>query len=702
MTEKQQATAPVGNTVAMLDESATSPISLELARATDAEGIQAAIELGNTCKLTIGQLPFAVYRECAAGGTLLLARKSESLIGYALYQLAKGRVRLVHLCVAPSARGKGVARLMVEEISSRHAELLGISARCRRDYDIGAVWIGLGFTARGERPGRGRDASPIVDWWRDHNHPNLFTAPDSVLVRAAIDLNVLRDLVDPSRPGSLESRALLGDEYVGRLELVRTAGLDAELDATQGALRRACLEAATTLTHVPTQSDRTLTIRDDLLAAARRRTLGYPESPQDRHDLRHVVEAAAASLNVLITRDQDLRRTLGEAASLHGLQILSPVEAMVRLDELANAEAYRPVDLQGTSWEVRRLRVEDRARLDALMNTNEGERRQEWRGLVNSLVLESVEHVGIFGSDGGVAAAYAVEVDDRQLFVRFLRVASRPEGETLARQLLFQLRQRAHGAGARVIMIADPHLPRMVRIAALNDGFVESAGHLCALTLPVVDSADVVEREAIEAARTAGIPEPPLLRPGLTATAAAELERVWWPVKIIDAELPCYLVPIQQRFSSDLLGVPRGLLPRNDDLGLQREHVYYRRTGGTPIRHPARILWYMSQGTNHAPEPSAVIGCSQLDVATDGQAEDLHSRYRHLGVWTLSQVKDAEHNGAVQALRFSNTKIFSSGLTHHTLATAFARHGRTWQPPPGPLRLEPRLFADLYNLGESG
>src|SRR6266516_3143452 len=98
----------------------------------------------------------------------------------------------------------------------------------------------------------------------------------------------------------------------------------------------------------------------------------------------------------------------------------------------------------------------------------------------------------------------------------------------------------------------------------------------------------------------------------MPAVAAAELERIWWPAKIIDSGLPTYLIPIQQAFSVDLLGVPHSFL-RHDALGLAREHVYYRSPKGLRMQAPARLLWYISgSGPGVAYQPG-VVACSQLD-----------------------------------------------------------------------------------------
>ena len=74
------------------------------------------------------------------------------------------------------------------------------------------------------------------------------------------------------------------------------------------------------------------------------------------------------------------------------------------------------------------------------------------------------------------------------------------------------------------------------------------------------------------------------------------LERMLWPVKIVETDVPCFIVPIKPRWakylfdehmaSQDLFGA--------SDLIFNAELVFYRskRPGG--LTAPARILWYVS------------------------------------------------------------------------------------------------------------
>ncbi|MDZ5447950.1 GNAT family N-acetyltransferase [Micromonospora sp. 4G57] len=246
---------------------AESPASIRLVTPSsrDREAIDAAIQLGNGARATLGHMPFSAYDDAADKGTLLMAYAEDRAVGYALYALARRRVRLSHLCVDSDRRGEGIARLLVEHISDLHHDHLGIAARCRRDYRLGEMWIRLGFAQRGERPGRGSSGEPLIDWWRDHDHPNLLSADaDTVLVRAAIDMNVVRDLTEADRTNADESYALLAPHLVGLLEIVRTAALNTEIDRLDSDLRSQCTHRVQSFPTVRSDSAARAHIIDEL------------------------------------------------------------------------------------------------------------------------------------------------------------------------------------------------------------------------------------------------------------------------------------------------------------------------------------------------------------------------------------------------------------------------------------------------------
>ncbi|MEU2988866.1 GNAT family N-acetyltransferase [Micromonospora aurantiaca] len=524
-----------------VDRTPRSPgITLAQAREGSESDINAAVEIGNRASSTLGFLPIAEYRAAAARGNLLLARLDGEVVGYALYALARSRVRLTHLCVDRKVRGLGIARRLVEQISGSHSDYLGIQVRCRHDYDLGEMWIKLGFSQMSEKPGRSKAGHMLVNWWRDHGHPTLFTRPsEGVLVRAAVDLNILRDLADPDRPDTRDARALVDDQITDRLELVRTGALDAEINSIKGVLRARCTAQAQRMTHVRADSVRGREVRSQLVAATRAKAADYPRSPQDEFDLRHVTDAIAADLNLFITRDEDLARLFRDVAEQQfALRIMHPSDVVIHLDELVRAEAYRPAALLDTAFGRQLLGLSHDVGLQGLANTRNGERPRDFRRLLRDLALAHRERTGLFGPDNTLVAAFSAYGEGAELVVPLARVADHPLSDTLARQLLFLLRQQAREMKLGVIRLADGHASEPVRLAALNDGFRMLGDNLYSYALDACDTAERVSHRAVLAARAVGLPEPPQLRSGMPAAAAAEVERTWWPAKIVDSEIP--------------------------------------------------------------------------------------------------------------------------------------------------------------------
>ena len=84
--------------------------------------------------------------------------------------------RYTHLTTGGDFRGKGVARLLADQLKERSGSYpLGISLRCRRDYNINDMWQGFGFTVRHSKEGRGADGALLDYWWFDHKHEDLFS-----------------------------------------------------------------------------------------------------------------------------------------------------------------------------------------------------------------------------------------------------------------------------------------------------------------------------------------------------------------------------------------------------------------------------------------------------------------------------------------------------------------------------------------------
>jgi GNAT superfamily N-acetyltransferase len=679
-------------------EISATDVRLKLARLEDRAGINGAIELGNRSQATLGHLPFEAYDDAAARGCLLLAvDPDERVVAYALFGLGPRWVRLTHLTVAPELRKHGVARSLLDWISATHEHRAGILVWCRHDYGLAPMWSKLGFTRGAEKRGRGRRPTTLVSWWRDHGQPKLFqTAPQEVAVRASMDFNVVRDLADARRRDRTESLALLNDQFVDRLELLRTPMLDVEIDEVRDTpLRVECTNQASLLTTCRPDSAVADAVESELFIAVGSTNAGLVGSKQGQRDVRYIAEAIAAGLNVFVSRDLDLTNALRPAAAARGLQILRPAEVIVRLDELTRAEAYRPASVQSTAFSRRLLRAGEEGKLAVLVARHDGEREAEFRGRTRELTAAGFERLAILDPEGQIVGGVLKRIDDRVLDVELLRVAEGPFAATLVRQLLFALRTEAVASSSRLIRIRDPHMPQAITAALAEDGFVPSDGSYTAYVIDECGSAGAVSDAANKAAREANLVSPPRFGAGLPALTAAYIERAWWPAKVSDSLLPSYIIPIRQEFSRELLGVPLGLFARPPELGLSLEQVYYRSPRGPRVVAPARLLWYMSGSERRGVEAPAIVATSVLEEVIVGEPSDLHERFQHLGVWRLDQVRAASRDGLAQMLRFSRTFQF----VRPVLAGDVRR--LVGHLPQGPTKITSDVYERLYAAGRS-
>lgn len=263
---------------------------------------------------------------------------------------------------------------------------------------------------------------------------------------------------------------------------------------------------------------------------------------------------------------------------------------------------------------------------------------------------------------GEALAVIGARSRDSTLIVSVARVQVGPLEATLAAQVAQYLRTTARELGCSSIVVEDPHLSRALPKALQSDGFTNlQGGPFAALTLDErvrSTELDGILRAATDRLGNAHSRALRLLAQTLAKDSPAALEHAFRPLRILDADLPTWLVPIRPHWASDLFGHPAMLMPRSLSLGLSTEHVYYKK-GKAGETAPGRILWYVS-GT----PGRQVFGCSLLMDVRDGQAKALYRDYRRLGIYTFDDVKACEdRNGSVRALNITDTELFPAPVS---------------------------------------
>ncbi len=665
--------------------------------------------LGESQKQTVGMLRPQAWQEYADDGRLLAAVEQPSgaanprVVGYAAFRLPRQEVALAHLVVDPEARGRGIARRLVDELSEQYGHRRGIRAKCRRDYPASSIWPELGFVAQGDLPGRGGARDRLTVWWRDHGHPDLMTwagAPASV-TPVVMDANVFIDLhCDDAGDHHQHSRELLLDVLAGRVELLVTPELGNEINRQVDDAERARLQAIRqSYPTIPATADLVAQNRAALIAELDRE----PRGRQDKSDVAHVVYAASVGVQVVVTRDDKAQRKLRTAASdVLGMALVSPQELVVLLDEADTAESYSPFALLGTGFQVREAATTDQPLIDGFLDTGAGERRAEFNRRVRALAEHRAAgaHRLLFTAPTGEPVALlGTDLVDGVLDVSLLRMKTFPLTGTMAAQLASRLRPLAQEAGVCAIRASDPHPHALLIEALLADGF--GAAPLGAIGLSIAATCTVTEVAArVASAAQAFDEDEQAALAGVLSLAgsiqaqnepavAAAVERQLRPLRLVDANLDTWIVPIKAPWASQLFGIPRDIYGQDDHLGISVEHVYYR-GGRSGEAAPARVLWYVS-GAGHM----IVIGCSELIEVRDGTPRELHRTYRRLGVYGFKEVRAATgRNGQVRALRVINTELFASGMPLARLRQLAAEEGQTLQLV-SPMRITAELFAKI-------
>lgn len=677
-----------------------------------ASRVEDVIALGDKHRNTLGHLPFAGYKDSARRAHIVVALdmasdpKTPPLAGYCLYDptvRADRYARIVHLCVADEHQGKGVAHALIALVRERCADRLGLRLRCRDDWEASKVWPSLGFEPVRQLVGRSKKGSLLTEWWSPNETTHLFSLPaddpDQVLV--SVDSNVFCDLYGTStarRQRFSASVAVLAGSQ--QIRLARPFSLTTELNNTPDDRERGVLlqaAAVNAMTVLNGDRSKVKAIRDALIAAVPEAALTKDESLPD--DAQLLAESIAGGGEVFVTRDGNAVTYLGPPAfEDHNVVVIDPVELPGHIEQRADAANYLPVQLQQTDYQVTKgdAAAWHAHRLVHLLDNDGGERKTDFGKLIREIAAEvsmadGTARQAMLTPTGEILAIWATRKTDRTLEVPLLRVNKSDLLPTITRQIVLSLRRLAASDNLDTILMRDDHASKDVADVLRRDGFKSAgaSGQLRATALRVVAAWSDVQNTA----KTAGATDPSTSWADTTPVRAeaAEYERVWWPAKVTDADLPTFIVPIRGVFADDLLGHVPTLVSRDAGLGLSREHVYYR-SGRNRLDGPGRILWYSST------RDQELVACSRLVESIVGSPEALHRAFAHLGVWSLTQVRaSADKRGRVNALRFADTELFVRPialrrvreLTGHTAKLTIQ----------SPVQIDGQQFARLYEEG---
>jgi ribosomal protein S18 acetylase RimI-like enzyme len=670
--------------------------------------LDAVTKLHAIGKARLGPFPQGAFEDHARQKKILVAVSPENEVaGYLLYRVAKtvrkNRASIVHLTTSGSFRGQGVARLLVDCLKTKTRHLLGISLRCRRDYNINDMWQGFGFTVRHSKAGRGADGAPLDYWWFGHQHDDLFSHAaaqdgESERILIAIDANVFYDLTCDGRPHSEDTRVLQADWLQDSIVLCVTREIYSEI-------HRSPNEEAKKRSRMAAQGFRELKTDD-----AEIRVLENELTPlfngaileRDISDMRQVAHAIAAEVPFLVTRDAPVLERNASIFNRFGLRILHPTDLVNRFDMLRREAEYRPARLEGSRWRERLVISEDVDVITTTFKHKSHERSKNFAQQIRHYLVKPNEWVSTLVADGGkTPAVFLVHSTNHasRLEIPLFRHTAHPLAGTLLRHLVHEISRETTESKHRVLAVTDAELSDEAKSALTELGFLPEADAWWKVSIPGLVTREEIISEISKAEIPAALKERLIAADFLAGipqgeTALARLEYLFSPAKLASSTTPCYVVSIKQSWAAHFFDIPVGgqtLMDLNEKLHLGIEGAYYCSAHNTHLTAPGRVLWYVSGKGS-----MSIKACSHLEERIVGTPKELYARFRHLGVYAWKHVLETADNKLdhpLMAFRFSRTERFTRPVTLTELQQMEIPQ------PQNPRRITGDQFETIYRLG---
>lgn len=656
---------------------------------------------------TLGFFPTGAFEEYAAKGCIIVATDERgALAGYLLFRRSCERLAIVHLCVQEEMQKRGVARILFNRLLDESKTFRGINVVCRRDFSASAIWPKLGFVALGEKCGRGMKSTILTKWFFDCGNPDLFSGAgrpeQEEKLTAAIDANIFYDLDSIVAPDTEESKALMADWLLSSVEIKITPETFNEINRNRNQSQR--LRNRQRVKHFAV-----VRCAYDKFAAAEQRLKPYcPKalSESDRSDIRQLAWTIASGCRYFVTRDENVLSLSTLLDREFGMSVIRPSDLITQLDELQERTKYNPARIAGVLT-LRRLQLALTDRFcHAFQASEQKETKAKFRERLHKYLAmpKACDCWGLFWDDEKAAALFVLDrSNEGELAVPFLRIPHGPEVITIVRNLLFRLMQEAAAGNCSRICIIDPYCSALVKRELSNDGFIQETEHWLKHTMPVTltaesftDTLGSIRSERDTETMSEAIRSDPRI--------AQRLERLYWPLKIVDASLPNYIIPIQRLWAAELFDdklANQDLYGARTKLSLNRQGIYYRSSAPTGnLRAPGRILWYVSEDKKYQ-GTKCIRACSFLDEVVTGDPKALFRRFARLGVYEwkhLIALAKGKVDNTLMAIRFSDTQSMPNPIIWKSFHKVLLESGIRTQLQ-SPQSIPSRVFAKLYSMG---
>ena len=656
--------------------------------------LEAVDELMKRNSKTLGFLPGEALQDFLdKGGGLGAIDDSGQLVGYLLYSAYWNYFRITHLCVAEKHQGKGIAAQLVNRLRDEADTQKVIKLNCRRDFPANRMWPKLGFVAIDEKPSRSRNNRRLTTWHlilAQNNQLEIFQAESlNETFDIVIDAQVFFDFFEPDNDKTKPSKTLLSDFLIDSVNLLITDELFNEINRQDNSqLRQKSLNRAHNYTRVKPSLHLVEKFGELLKGILPRRT-----QSQDS-DVRQLAKAAASGVGTFVTRDQALLSKSKDIAELTGLEVINPVELILRMHELAEKQTYAADRIAGLGLRWERLKTDDLVSFPFNSFLEQQETKGKFRERLESLLAEpdrfncellkandKIIGIRVLTNDvkNGLASPLArvARSVDRSLYGRFL----------IADTISKAVQENLDMVRFEVSAPTPSQIPVLLEFGFIKctDGFVRFCFSRCERREEVLSAIAELSPECTSICQV---------------KSNRELEQCCSPFSLTPASQKYFLIPIRPGYAISLIDTRESgndLFGGNPDVLLLWENVYYRSaTLHRMLKPPGRILWYVSK------DKQQIIAVSRLDEVAIDTSKELLRKFKKFGIlkWhDLYEMCGKDPSKKLMALKFSHTFLFRKPVSLNEVRDVFKMNKTTGPSTQAPSELPPQIFRELFQRG---
>lgn len=652
---------------------------------------------------TLGFLPIGAFQQRVDRGESLVATSNGLVVGYlTFFKNRREELRVSHLCVDESYRGKGFARQLIDCLVDSNKQAVRIRLNCRADFAEADAWKRLGFVAVGRKPGRKQSGSELIDFRKELRELPLFDAPivDDTRALIIVDANVFLDIEDQTRPFHPESSGLVEDWLIAVANILVTDEIFNDLDRQEPSIRDRFKAQAR-------MWDRPIVEQSALPSAHRmvRNVLGNPRNDSDRSDQYHLAIAIAAEADAFVTRDQAILDRSRELFDESGLQVGRPSEIIANIDALLNDREFQHREISRSGLRHFRPKNADEISFDLIRATDEPVKAMHAR--FNTAIANPMRFsVTCYETNRFKPVAISLmkhEVPNVTM-VELLRVNRTLPDSRLKRSLTAYLAANSLAnvlaPGVTLCQVSDDKLSADFRASLRKHGFVDckngplkvSVGGICeSKQIEEILQASLTQLNVVDA--SAWWEE---FRRLQTNSDWLECEWLMHPLKVTDAEIRCYIVPIEPEWAAELFDYRlwnRPLFSPETEILISPESAYYKSSKGGPQTPTGRILWYVS-GRKHG----QIRACSYMTKRVTGSIKNLFRTYQRLGVFRWHDLVK-RYGGAempATAIEFERTELFQSPVNLPRIREILKRFDKPNQQFMTATQIPASAFFEIY------